>query len=498
MIQTSNDSLRIRAGLRRWLSLLSPAKRLSLSHPISPAKRSPFIRETLFPLFALPLLFLLPGVCRGQNFASEIAEVKARRLEVSAQIETVAAMNAVRARAGLPLLAISPKLIVMAEAILQDRVSRNDGVWLPKPKSGLAETLASNLAIDSNFRVGGVALRLRRHPSDLIEGMLQGVGDSPDKAMVLGREFQTVGLARATSVRLKDTDWEFWTTVYSEEKPESECLIPISFPSEVAEPSNLIFPVLNGARWKDTFGKMIVGLKHAGQDLMAPKMTPLVACFDGVVQLKIAGSDAEMGGNSVSLNGDSGWLAVYAHLNSDAPGLKDGKGSAKYAFAPGLKSGDHVRAGQLLGYLGESGNARKSVPHCHFELIRKGAPVSSAAILNRATILKSPLPALPDIANSALKEGLIRNNQSRYDGIVLHSQPGKFTALVAWKQSQFSPVSVLKPARQIVVTLPTGFATLDRLHPGTRIFVVGSEESSGIRASLLVVRVRTTLTKRND
>ncbi len=435
------------------------------------------------------LLCLLPAsLCGAQEYAEAIREARETKVETSLQVETVAAMNVERAKAGLSLLAINPKLIVLAEEILRDRVARNDGAWLPKPTHGLVERLASQVMPGSQIMVGGISLRVARHPSDLIEGMLKGDGDSPDKGLISGREFLAVGVARARNIRLRDTDWEFWVTVYSSESPERGCLTPIAIPTEQTEPSNLIFPVLNGARWTDTFGKIIVGMKHAGQDLIAPKMTPLVACFDGVVSLKISSSDAEMGGNSVSLKGDSGWLAVYAHVNSDNPGTKDGKGSVKYAFAPGLKSGDHVRAGQLLGYLGESGNARKSTPHCHFELIRKGNPINSASVLRRASILKQPLSALSSAENESLTVGLTRNGQTRFDGIVLSSSLGKITIQLAWKTPQISPTIAVHPTQLMTISIPPGTPTLPRLYPGTRIIAIGIEANFLLKPSLLAFR----------
>jgi hypothetical protein len=59
------------------------------------------------------------------------------------------------------------------------------------------------------------------------------------------------------------------------------------------------------------------------------------------------------------------------HMNNDTPGTDNGRGSASWAFAPGIKVGAKVYAGQWLGWLGDSGNAEASSPHTHFEL-RKG------------------------------------------------------------------------------------------------------------------------------
>lgn len=128
----------------------------------------------------------------------------------------------------------------------------------------------------------------------------------------------------------------------------------------------LLFPVAGKVDWSDTFLASRGGgsRRHHGQDLMAPKMRPLVACFDGVVKF----NRSKAGHNTISLKSDEGWTVVYMHVNNDNPGTDDGKGGDRYAFAAGLKSGDRVVRGQLVGYCGDSGNAEGTGPHCHFEL----------------------------------------------------------------------------------------------------------------------------------
>ncbi|MBS1718626.1 MAG: M23 family metallopeptidase [Armatimonadetes bacterium] len=129
---------------------------------------------------------------------------------------------------------------------------------------------------------------------------------------------------------------------------------------------DMVFPVAGECHWEDSFlAPRDHGRRHHGEDLLAPKMTPLVAAFDGTVYLSRGHGNA---GYSVTLNGDNGYRAFYAHLNIDRPGTADGSGLDEYAFAEGLKNGDHVSTGQLLGYVGDSGNARGGATHCHFEL----------------------------------------------------------------------------------------------------------------------------------
>jgi Peptidase family M23 len=132
------------------------------------------------------------------------------------------------------------------------------------------------------------------------------------------------------------------------------------------------FPVLGPTSYADTYLVCRDGCarKHFGQDLMGPKMRPLLAAFNGYVSsVKRESYIGE--GNYVTVTGDNGWSAMYLHVNNDTPGTDDGKGTANYAFAPGIRPGKRVFAGELLGWSGDSGNAESTGPHLHFEL-RKG------------------------------------------------------------------------------------------------------------------------------
>ena len=142
----------------------------------------------------------------------------------------------------------------------------------------------------------------------------------------------------------------------------------------------LVFPVAGGqTSYSDTFLTCRSGCarKHMGQDLMGPKMTPLVAAFNGTVtSLQRESRVGE--GNYLVITGDNGWSAMYLHVNNDTPGTDDGRGTAKYAFPRGIEVGTRVLAGQLVAWRGDSGNAETTGPHLHFEL-RKGSGWSGTA-----------------------------------------------------------------------------------------------------------------------
>ncbi len=123
---------------------------------------------------------------------------------------------------------------------------------------------------------------------------------------------------------------------------------------------------------------------HKGIDLAAPRLTPVLAVRDGVVT-KINRSSV-----SVFLRHDDGWSSWYLHLNNDTYLTDDGQGGG---VAPGLQVGDRVAAGQVIGWVGDSGNAEPTPPHLHFELRTPwGEPIDPLRSLRAAAWVDENVP----------------------------------------------------------------------------------------------------------
>ena len=133
----------------------------------------------------------------------------------------------------------------------------------------------------------------------------------------------------------------------------------------------LVFPVQGPNYYPDTFWACRgnpCGYHHA-QDIMADKMTPVVAVAAGTVRwVNFSSNPDDLNPDrccTIVITHDDGWDTWYLHLNNDTPGTDDGNG---WGIAPGIVPGTRVTAGQLIGWVGDSGNAESTAPHLHFEL----------------------------------------------------------------------------------------------------------------------------------
>lgn len=123
-------------------------------------------------------------------------------------------------------------------------------------------------------------------------------------------------------------------------------------------PRPLIIPVAGVGRSaiRDMFDEVRGSRRHEAIDILAPRGTPVIATDDGVVKKLF---NSVPGGLTVyEFDPDQRFCYYYAHLDR---------------YAPGLHEGQTLQRGQIIGYVGTTGNAPKDTPHLHFAVIRLDA-----------------------------------------------------------------------------------------------------------------------------
>src|SRR5205085_8950138 len=133
------------------------------------------------------------------------------------------------------------------------------------------------------------------------------------------------------------------------------------------KPTGIVFPVVGPVKYFDDFGAPRPGGPHQGNDILAPKRALAVAAEDGKVKLWTTSANA---GCMLYLYGKSGTTYLYIHLNNDVTSGNDNRGRcvAGTAYVKGIRSGTVVRAGQPVGFVGDSGDANGLDAHLHFEV----------------------------------------------------------------------------------------------------------------------------------
>ena len=126
--------------------------------------------------------------------------------------------------------------------------------------------------------------------------------------------------------------------------------------------------------------------------MLAPKRALALAAEGGKIKFWKTSARA---GCMLYLYGTSGTTYYYIHLNNDLTKRNDNRGKcvAGTAYAKGLKNGAKVTAGQVVGYVGDSGDANGLHPHLHFELHpNRGSAVDPYPWLQRAQHLLFAAP----------------------------------------------------------------------------------------------------------
>jgi len=261
----------------------------------------------------------------------------------------------------------------------------------------------------------------------------------------------------------------------------------------------LRFPVDGDHSYVDTFGAPRSGGRtHKGTDIFAAKLTPVVAVADGTVARIAIG---ELAGRYIVVRHRDGWRSYYLHLNNDSPGTDDGLGGAP---EPRIAVGVHVAVGDVLDYVGDSGNAEATPSHLHFELHDPSGSVvnptphlraseSAARDGPQSTGTEWPAPARPDSYRTSGTEvvGHFDPGGGFAAGLAVHEN---VAYLGTWGRPTVCPgsgvrlIDVADPARPE----PVASIAVAAEFPGTSTdsIWVGSVETDSFVGELAVVAVR--------
>ena len=139
------------------------------------------------------------------------------------------------------------------------------------------------------------------------------------------------------------------------------CVLGASDDSAVRElrAKHLLLPIERAevSKLRGSFAEIHSGHPHEAVDILAPRNTPIHAADDGTIGKLF---ESKPGGHTIYEYDPSGrYCYYYAHLDH---------------YAEGLRNGDRVARGQVIGYVGTSGDAPPGTPHLHFTIFELNEP----------------------------------------------------------------------------------------------------------------------------
>ena len=203
------------------------------------------------------------------------------------------------------------------------------------------------------------------------------------------------------------------------------------------------FPVMAPFTYSNDFGAFRAGPPvhaHAGNDIFGVWGSPLPASEAGTI-IKVG--NGGLGGITLWLQGDSGAAYYYAHLSG---------------FYPGVTVGTRVAPCQFIGFLGNTGNARTTPPHVHYEIHPGG---KGTAAVNPYPILKATENAMSAALASQVAAGVAGASAVSVNATTAVQQPGAApntpaagaapkAAAPATATTPQTPVSAAAPAKRSV------------------------------------------------
>lgn len=260
--------------------------------------------------------------------AAEVEELERKRQVYDEQAGAANAELASRARRSYMLSNSDPILLMLSatdvtDAVEQSRVlnalARGSKVDLEHASSAEERTTAATQAAE----------RAAQHLAD-IEAQYDDIVREKKALLEKSKETESRLAAKVATQRAANG---------------STCPLP---PGQLS--GGLACPVDQPRSYSDTWGAARSGGRsHMGVDILAPSGTPLRAYESGTISRMDSNS---LGGITLYLKGNSGNQYYYAHLSR---------------YVSGISPGDKVSAGQHIGFVGDSGNAR-GIDHLHWEV----------------------------------------------------------------------------------------------------------------------------------
>lgn len=288
------------------------------------------------------------------HFERLTAERARTRDEVAAAEQAVDVADAqVRDRAIAMYMHPDLRLEALDRAVLADDVG--DALHRLELVDQLARVGVRKVALAD--RIAG-RVRAAEHDHQVVTaGVRDAVREREERAAALGA---ALARARRELEAAGERVEEVEATVAREERARRAraraLALPATGPGGGAPPAAVdgrVCPVGAPNAFSDTWGApRSGGRSHEGVDMFAAHGTPLYAIEDGTIRT----SDSSLGGVSVHITGASGDAFYYAHLSTRT-----------------VVTGQRVRTGDVVGAVGNTGNARSTPPHLHFEYHPAGA-----------------------------------------------------------------------------------------------------------------------------
>jgi murein DD-endopeptidase MepM/ murein hydrolase activator NlpD len=263
------------------------------------------------------------------------------------------------------------------------------------------------------------------------------------------------------------------TAAKKKHRPKTKVAQPLTaVPSLGLKPSRYVFPVAGGASYVDTYGANrndVYDGWHHGDDLFAPLGTPVVAVARGT--LSLVGWN-ELGGWRLWLTDKKGNSFYYAHLAG---------------YARWILTHPHVRRGQVVGFLGRTGDAFTTTPHLHFEIhphepafvgLGYDGAVDPTTYLQKWRVERVPADEIPQPATLRAPVGAPRQEASVVWQQLLVAR--HLTSTTGAGAASSSPVQGLASPLALHAAGPAQIQPLESVNPAASASASASESNTAL------------------